>query len=602
MHQEIPSEILKHILQLTKASQVFEVELLQPLWNHYGTLSRVHLRGGERASVVVKYIKSPERYTHPQGFASTLSRQRKLRSYQIETYWYQNYNNRVTSRCLTPTCLDVMEIDEDRVLILEDLSTIGFGSVITSPSLDNVKTVLSWLAHFHALFLHDQGDGLWERGTYWYLATRPEELEKIKGERLYHFSSLIDARLNSAHFQTLLHGDAKLANFCFKPDLSGVAGVDFQYVGRGVGIKDVAYLLGSCLSSTECEHHHEELLTWYFYELNAALVPTVNSTLLEAEWRALYPVACADFQRFMSGWNPHHRKLTHYSDQQTERGLHTIIEELMKQATDAAIAAGTYIQSRRHQSYRIFSKGKESQASDVLTEIDLHAQEIILTHLASSVERYYLGILAEEGEADQSRLRCHAFWAIDPLDGTRYFVEGGSGYAVSIALVSRSGESLLGVIYDPVNEQLYQSVKGQGVRLNGAPSPHKREGDSSPTKITWYADRSLSAHPHFKILENRFNIIFSGGAVMNTIRVLSEPKSCYCKAPKDVIGGCAIWDLAAATLMLEEGGGSTHSFEGGSLNLNRAESIFFNDLGLVFTSPDLTYEELMNELNAMDIL
>ena len=80
-----------------------------------------------------------------------------------------------------------------------------------------------------------------------------------------------------------------------------------------------------------------------------------------------------------------------------------------------------------------------TRASDVVTEIDIQAQSIILERLKGTIDRYDLGLLAEEGESDDSRLQKHAFWTVDPLDGTQYFVEGRSGYATSIALVTKSG-------------------------------------------------------------------------------------------------------------------------------------------------------------------
>jgi thiamine kinase-like enzyme len=61
---------------------------------------------------------------------------------------------------------------------------------------------------------------------------------------------VIDEKLNTCAYKTFVHGDAKLANFCFAPD-GQVAGVDFQYVGGGCGMKDVAYFIGSCLNEKD---------------------------------------------------------------------------------------------------------------------------------------------------------------------------------------------------------------------------------------------------------------------------------------------------------------------------------------------------------------
>ena len=196
--------------------------------------------------------------------------------------------------------------------------------------------------------------------------------------------------------------------------------------------------------------------------------------------------------------------------------------------------------------------------------------------------------MAEEGEADQSRLAKHAFWAIDPLDGTQRYVEGRPGYATSIALVSRSGRPLLAVVYDPANDRLFEAVAGQGVRMNGEPLPPcgpPREDGPNPI---WFADASLRKHARFADYDARFDIRFVGGAVVNALHVLTTPGAMYIKAPKPQQGGCAIWDVAAVALFLEEHGGTVGTWTDAPLDLNRTESIYFNDVGLVFFSPRLS--------------
>ena len=137
----------------------------------------------------------------------------------------------------------------------------------------------------------------------------------------------LDASLNNARYQTIVHGDAKLANFCFSKTDNQVAAVDFQYVGGGVGIKDVAYLVGSCLQEEDCERLEEKILTTYFKALQNALQKQHSSLCfeeLEAEWRSLYPIAWTDFYRFLKGWSPGHWKINSYSEKIAARLLERI--------------------------------------------------------------------------------------------------------------------------------------------------------------------------------------------------------------------------------------------------------------------------------------
>ena len=140
---------------------------------------------------------------------------------------------------------------------------------------------------------------------------------------------LIDQKLQEAGYQTLVHGDAKLANFCFRSDssTSKVAAVDFQYIGRGCGMKDVAYFIGSCLYEDDCEAMESQLLDYYFSVLVERVSQKhhdVNTDELESEWRELYPVAWADFHRFIKGWSPGHWKINSYSEKLTARVIESL--------------------------------------------------------------------------------------------------------------------------------------------------------------------------------------------------------------------------------------------------------------------------------------
>ena len=158
---------------------------------------------------------------------------------------------------------------------------------------------------------------LWKTGTYWHLATRQEELSRLDDQALKKAAPAIDSLLKNCRFQTFVHGDAKLENFCFSRDGRSVAALDFQYVGGGCGIKDVAYFLDSCFPEHTCERLAPSMLQFYFSALKDALVlknKTVDFTALEQEWRAMYPVAWTDFYRFLKGWTPLHQSGYRYSE------------------------------------------------------------------------------------------------------------------------------------------------------------------------------------------------------------------------------------------------------------------------------------------------
>lgn len=184
-----------------------------------------------------------------------------------------------------------------------------------------VRACLGWLAHFHALFLGVEPEGLWPVGTYWHLETRPDELEAMDDAELKAAAADIDRRLSGCLFKTIVHGDAKVENFCFSRRGHDVAAVDFQYVGGGCGMKDVVYLLGSCMDERECERRVPALLEHYFTELKLFLKTDVDVDALEKEWRDMFAFAWTDFHRFLLGWMPGHRKINRYSKQLTKEVL-----------------------------------------------------------------------------------------------------------------------------------------------------------------------------------------------------------------------------------------------------------------------------------------
>ncbi len=304
------------VLEATGAAAISSSEVVQSLWSGYGQIVRCHLTGSTIPSVVLKHVSLPDELRHKYGWASDHSHNRKIHSYQVETTWYGRYAKQCIDACRVPRCLAVEHRPDGILLLLEDLNTVGFAGRRRSVGDAEVDACLSWLANFHATFMATPPDGLWSIGTYWHLATRPDELNALEDSPLKAAAGELDRRLSGSPFQTIVHGDAKLANFCFSTDGRSAAAVDFQYVGGGCGMKDVAYFISSCFDENECERQEASLLDRYFAFLHEALHragKAIDSHALEANWRELYPVAWTDFFRFLQGWSPGHWKAHRYS-------------------------------------------------------------------------------------------------------------------------------------------------------------------------------------------------------------------------------------------------------------------------------------------------
>ncbi len=307
------------ILQRTGASSLFEKEVIQELWSGYGNIIRVGLEQAKVDNVVIKHVKIPSQKNHPRGWNTDIGHQRKLKSYQVETTWYERYSKISAARL--PQCLAIESKNDEVLMVLEDLDDAGYHKRKRAVSWEEMAECLAWLAQFHASYLGKAPEGLWKSGTYWHLGTRPQEWAALEDQSLKEAAPVIDEKLNACEYKTFVHGDAKLANFCFADD-GQVAGLDFQYVGGGCGMKDVAYFVGSCLNENECERLEARILDTYFDRLQSEM--TKRNDALEAEWRSLYRVAWADFHRFLKGWSPGHWKINGYSERITAEVINNL--------------------------------------------------------------------------------------------------------------------------------------------------------------------------------------------------------------------------------------------------------------------------------------
>lgn len=268
------------------------------------------------------------------------------------------------------------------------------------------------------------------------------------------------------------------------------------------------------------------------------------------------------------------------------------LKELAQVAIAAAKTAGSIIQQAAEKEIKVDHKqGGHTYASQVVTEIDRKCDVVIRELLAESCQANDIGILTEEQPDDGSRFQKACFWCVDPLDGTLAFINKEPGFSVSIALISREGNPLIGVVYNPMHHVLYHAIENQDVYRNEKPwkpSAHKNKF------LTYVTDKPLSDKPKVqKIQSLTHNIaeelnlsevkeIYAGGAVWNAIRVLEEAPALMAKVPKKENGGGSIWDFAATACILKEAGFKAKGFNGEPLELNKVGNAFMNHQGVCF--------------------
>ncbi len=324
---DIPKSLSHFICTATNAKSIEKIESVQELWSGYGNILRCHLVGGDASTVILKWVTPPVKINHPRGWNSSISKQRKTHSYKVEDYWYAHWSIHCDEHCRVPKYIESDSNENQSVILLEDLDTAGFNFRFDTLTRVGMEACLRWLAAFHAKFLNEVPKGLWNVGSYWNLETRMEEYDSMSSSVLKNKAHEIDAKLNAARYKTVIHGDAKIANFCFSQNQNQVSSLDFQYVGGGVGVKDLAYFLGSCLNNEELFTYHSSYLDCYFKYLrkfSKTKLGEAEFSHLELEWRELYSVSIADFTRFLEGWKPGHWKINEYTKSQVKLALQSL--------------------------------------------------------------------------------------------------------------------------------------------------------------------------------------------------------------------------------------------------------------------------------------
>ncbi len=210
--------------------------------------------------------------------------------------------------------------------------------------------------------------------------------------------------------------------------------------------------------------------------------------------------------------------------------------------------------------------------ANIVTEVDLECERMIIDGIGRKFPRH--GVLGEEmGQSVASDIGYQ--WIIDPLDGTTNYSHSYPKFCVSIGLVFE-GRVQVGVVYDPVMDELFHAARGRGAFLNGKPirvSETDKLADSLLATGFSYdrgerLDRSFKLHG--TILPEAMSIRCDGSAALDLCYVACGRYDGFWELSLNV------WDIAAGTLIIEEAGGAWSDLTGRPMDLDNPEFLCTN--------------------------
>ena len=199
-----------------------------------------------------------------------------------------------------------------------------------------------------------------------------------------------------------------------------------------------------------------------------------------------------------------------------------------------------------------------------------------------------IGWLSEETRDNPDRLEKDLVWIVDPIDGTKEFVSGIPEYAISIALVQR-GKPVLGLILNPLKEEIFTAIKGKGAKLNGKPIHVKKTLSDKPIIV---ASRSEVRRGEFEIFKDFAEIIPTGSIAYKLALVAAgRADATFSLGPKNE------WDIAAGCLIIEEAGGKASDTYSQDFIFNQKNTLVNSIVGTSEIASQQIFDLIQKERN-----
>jgi myo-inositol-1(or 4)-monophosphatase len=234
-----------------------------------------------------------------------------------------------------------------------------------------------------------------------------------------------------------------------------------------------------------------------------------------------------------------------------------MLDAELEVAERAARAAGTIVRD-------FYERGaavgyKDPARDDPVTEADTQADACI----QGIIRRAFPddGWLSEETRDSRERLTRRRTWIVDPLDGTREFVQHIPELCVCIALVEL-GMPVLGVSYNPVTDELFAAARGSGLTVNGVSAHTSATADLALARVL--ASRSEDKRGEWDAFKPRLHVELTGSVAFKLALVAAgRGDATFSLTPKHE------WDVCAGAALIEAGGGRITDCYGQPLRFNR---------------------------------
>jgi len=199
---------------------------------------------------------------------------------------------------------------------------------------------------------------------------------------------------------------------------------------------------------------------------------------------------------------------------------------------------------------------------DLVTAADKASEKLIISRLRERFPDH--GIVAEEG--GRAEMEAELRWYVDPLDGTTNFAHQYPVWNVTLAL-AKKGEVIAGVVYDPLNRELFTAERGSGARLNGAPMRVSSANALSDALVSTgfpshKRHQNVNIHFYYQLAMLTHGVRRGGSAALDLAYAACGRLEAFWEF------GLNPWDMAAGILLVEEAGGKVSGMRGEPMSLN----------------------------------